>query len=102
MRRGTSALLLVVNLAIASAATYPAGFSEELVASGLNAPTAMALAPDGRLFVCEQGGNLRIIKNGVLLPTPFLSLTVSSIGERGLLGVAFDPNFSTNNRIYVY
>ena len=54
----------------------------------------MQFAPDGRLFVCEQGANLRVIKNGVLLPTPFVSLTVDSSGERGLLGMAFDPDFS--------
>jgi glucose/arabinose dehydrogenase len=57
----------------------------------------MALAPDGRIFVCEQGGNLRVIKNGTLLPTPFLTVTVDSSGERGLLGVAFDPNFLSNH-----
>ena len=62
----------------------------------------MEFAPDGRLFVCQQGGQLRVIKNGVLLPTPFLSLAVDSSGERGLLGVAFDPDFSTNNFVYVY
>jgi glucose/arabinose dehydrogenase len=62
----------------------------------------MEFAPDGRLFVCLQGGNLRVIKNGVLLPTPFVSLTVDSAGERGLLGIAFDPNFATNNFVYVY
>ena len=62
----------------------------------------MAFAPDGRIFVCQQGGQLRVIKNGALLATPFVSLTVDSNGERGLLGVAFDPNFNTNNFIYVY
>ena len=62
----------------------------------------MQFAPDGRLFVCEQGGRLRVIKNGALLPTPFLTLTVSSSGERGLLGVAFDPAFASNQFIYVY
>jgi hypothetical protein len=46
--------------------------------------------------VCEQAGTLRVVKDGVLLPTPFVSLTVSSIGERGLLGVAFDPGFASN------
>jgi glucose/arabinose dehydrogenase len=86
----------------ADAATPPPGFSEALVASGLAAPTAMRLAPDGRLFVCEQGGRLRVIKNGVLLPTPFLTLNVASAGERGLLGVAFDPNFASNRYVYVY
>src|SRR5690242_11363257 len=62
----------------------------------------MEIAPDGRIFVCEQGGRLRVIKNGALLPDPFLTLNVDSNGERGLLGVAFDPNFAANNFVYVY
>ncbi len=62
----------------------------------------MSFAPDGRLFVCEQGGRLRVIKNGALLTTPFLTVSVSSNGERGLLGVAFDPNFASNGYVYVY
>ena len=86
----------------ARAATVPAGFTDALVASGLSNPTAMALAPDGRIFVCEQGGTLRVIKNGALLAAPFLTVTVDSNGERGLLGVAFDPNFVSNQLIYVY
>ena len=53
--------------AVAEAATLPAGFTERLVASGLTNPTAMAFAPDGRLFVCLQGGQVRVIKNGALL-----------------------------------
>ncbi|HEV7516380.1 MAG TPA: PQQ-dependent sugar dehydrogenase [Thermoanaerobaculia bacterium] len=86
----------------ATAATLPAGFAESLVSSGLTNPTAMALAPDGRLFVCEQGGQLRVIKNGALLAAPFLSVTVNSSGERGLLGVVFDPAFPSNPYVYVY
>ncbi|HEY0320710.1 MAG TPA: PQQ-dependent sugar dehydrogenase [Pyrinomonadaceae bacterium] len=62
----------------------------------------MAFAPDGRLFVCQQGGQLRVIKNNALLATPFLTVNVDSAGERGLLGVAFDPNFSTNGFVYIY
>ena len=62
----------------------------------------MAFAPDGRLFVAEQAGKLRVIKNSALLPTPFVSLTVNSSGERGLLGVAFDPAFAANQYVYVY
>src|SRR5689334_4943618 len=62
----------------------------------------MELAPDGRIFVCQQTGSLRVIKNGALLSTPFLTLNVDSNGERGLLGIAFDPNFATNNFLYVY
>jgi glucose/arabinose dehydrogenase len=83
-------------------ATLPAGFTENLVSSGLSSPTAMDFAPDGRLFVCLQGGQLRVIKNGALLPTPFVTLNVDSSGERGLLGIAFDPNFASNNFVYVY
>ena len=107
-RQPRSLLLLVAVVIIAAAqtpmraATLPSGFSESLVASGLASPTAMQFAPDGRLFVAEQGGRLRVIKNGALLPTPFLTLTVSSSGERGLLGVAFDPNFAVNQFVYVY
>jgi glucose/arabinose dehydrogenase len=102
--RRLAVLLTVWMLAagVASAATLPTGFTETLVANGLSNPTAMAFAPDGRLFVAQQGGQLRVIKNGSLLPTPFLTVTVSSSGERGLLGVAFDPDFATNQWVYVY
>jgi glucose/arabinose dehydrogenase len=86
----------------ATGATLPAGFTESLVSSGLSSPTAMDFAPDGRLFVCLQGGQLRVIKNGALLPTPFVTLMVDASGERGLLGVTFDPNFASNNFVYVY
>ena len=99
-------LLISLTLAIVAAsvhaATVPQDFTDTLVASGLNTPTAMAIAADGRIFVCEQGGALRVIKNGVLLPTPFLTVTVDSSGERGLLGIAFDPNFVSNQLVYVY
>src|SRR5215207_5226390 len=86
----------------AMAATLPSGFTESVVASGLASPTAMALAPDGRLFIAQQGGQLRVAKNGALLATPFVTVTVSSSGERGLLGVAIDPNFASNQWVYVY
>jgi Glucose / Sorbosone dehydrogenase len=85
-------LLLLLSLSPpVSAATVRTGFAETQVASGLLTPTAMAFAPDGRLFVCQKGGQLRVIKDGVLLATPFVSLLIDSSGERGLLGVAFDP-----------
>ncbi|MDX6693496.1 MAG: hypothetical protein QOF02_1099 [Blastocatellia bacterium] len=95
-------LLLVSNCSSLKAATLPSGFRETLVTGGLTNPTAMAFAPDGRLFVCQQDGQLRVVKNNALLPTPFVSLTVNSSGERGLLGLAFDPNFATNQFIYLY
>jgi glucose/arabinose dehydrogenase len=87
---------------LAQPATVPSGFTDTTLVTGLSSPTAMAFAPDGRLFICQQGGQLRVFKNGALLSTPFLTVTVSSSGERGLLGVTFDPNFATNNFVYVY
>jgi glucose/arabinose dehydrogenase len=103
-RRLLSTTLFVLFAACVSvnAATLPPGFTETII-SGLSRPTAMEIAPDGRIFVCEQSGRLRVIKNGALLATPFLTLNVDSNGERGLLGIAFDPLFGTqNNFIYVY
>ena len=86
----------------ACAATLPGGFVETQISGGLSNTTAIAIHPDGRVFVCQQTGALRVIKNGAVLPTPFLTLTVNSFGERGLLGVAFDPDYATNRFIYVY
>src|ERR1700752_665763 len=84
-------------------AVLPSGFTETaLTGNGLSNTTAMALHPDGRIFVCQQTGELRVIKSGVVLPTPFLSLPVNFSGERGLLEVAFDPNYATNRFVYVY
>jgi glucose/arabinose dehydrogenase len=93
------------SLQTEQSAAVPSGFVDELVASGLVNPTTMQFAPDGRLFVAQQTGQLRVLTNAnppVLLPTPFVSLTVNSAGERGLLGVAFDPSFATNRFVYVY
>ena len=71
MLRLSLALLFACAFAgLAQAATLPAGFAETRIATGLASPTAMAFAPDGRLFVAQQGGALRVIKNGALLPRP--------------------------------
>ncbi|MDX1982859.1 MAG: PQQ-dependent sugar dehydrogenase [Bryobacteraceae bacterium] len=84
------------------AGTPPSGFTDTLVAGGIPSPTAMAFAPDGRIFVCEQGGRLRVIKNGTLLSTPFATINVDPIGERGLLGVAVHPGFPSTPHVFVY
>jgi glucose/arabinose dehydrogenase len=85
------------------AATFPTNFSGSLVADGLVAPTAMDFAPDGRLFVAEQRGTLRIVEaDGTLTTFLDISAKADASGERGLLGVAFDPNFFKNQRVYVY
>lgn len=100
---GLAALFLtVLSLAIPSKAAVPVGFTETTIASGFSAPTAFAIHPDGRIFVCQQGGMLKIVKNNVLLATPFTTVTTTSTGERGLLGVAFDPDYATNKYVYVY
>src|SRR5436190_114792 len=83
-------------------ATFPAGFTGTLVGSALNGGTAMAVAPDGAIFVALQAGQLRVIRAGALLATPYISLTVDPAGERGLLGVAFDPNYASNRFLYLY
>ena len=95
-------LLLLAAFGVGRSATLPAGFTETQIVSGLPSATAFAFAPDGRLFVCLQAGQLRVIKNGTLLSTPFLTVSVDSNGERGLLGVTFDPDFATNHFVYVY
>ena len=81
----------------------PAGFTRnETWITGLASATAFAQAPDGRLFVAQQGGALRVVKNGDLLPTPFISLAVDPRGERGLIGVTLHPNFDSNRFVYLY
>ncbi len=87
---------------VTATATLPAGFAESTVATGMSSPTAMAFLADGRIFVAQQGGALRVIKAGALLTTPFLTVSVNSSGERGLLGVAIDPQFASNHYVYVY
>lgn len=98
-----SFLTVTLSASNSYAASLPNGFVEtQITGNGLSNATAIALHPDGRIFVCQQTGELRVIKNGVVLPTPFMTLTVNSDGERGLLGVAFDPNYATNRFVYVY
>jgi glucose/arabinose dehydrogenase len=95
---------LAVALALPAQAALPPGFTQtRVLADGLvTSPTTIAFAPDGRLFITQQWGRVRVIRDGVLLPTPFMTLTVDDSGERGLVGLAFDPDFETNHWIYVY
>ncbi len=79
------------------------GFTKaEAWVSGLTSATAMAQAPDGRIFVAEQGGGIRIVKNNILLITPFLSLAVDSTQERGVIGIALHPDFTNNAFVFVH
>lgn len=83
------------------AASLPSGFRETRVASELD-PVDLQFAPDGRVFLTEKNGRIRIIKNDNLLSRPFMSLSVDNFNERGVMGLAFDPNFLSNQFIYVY
>ena len=88
-------------------AVVPAGFADSPYASTLSNPTSMAFAPDGRLLITQQGGQMRVVTRnaqgvGTLLTAPFLTVSTDPAGERGLLGVALDPAFQTNGHVYVY
>ena len=81
------------------------------VATGLASPVDMLAANDGtgRLFIVEQGGTIRVLKNGALNATPFLNISgqIKAGGERGLLGLAFHPGFSNSaspgfRKLYTY
>ncbi|HEX8820849.1 MAG TPA: PQQ-dependent sugar dehydrogenase [Archangium sp.] len=81
----------------------PRGFSDEVSFSGLNAPTTFVNVPDGRLFIAEKAGVVRVYKNGALLPTPLIDISgrVNDYQDRGLLGMAVDPAFATNGFLYL-
>jgi glucose/arabinose dehydrogenase len=81
--------------------TLPPGFSEATVVSDIGTSTTMEFAPDGRLFVLEQAGNVELVRSDGTTWTA-LHLNVDSQGERGLLGIAFDPAFETNHYVYLY
>ena len=102
------AATLCAIAAVAGAA--PPTLTLQPFVSGLSSPAEIAHANDssGRLFVVELGGRIRVIRNGQVLTTPFLDLSSASGGpvitggERGLLGLAFHPSYSSNGRFYLY
>jgi glucose/arabinose dehydrogenase len=105
-RRAAVAATLIAFAATVLASVAPAQITSVRVASGLASPV-FATAPVGdadRLFVLEQAGRIRLLKNNTLVTRPFLDITsiVNGGGEQGLLGLAFDPNFGTNRCFYVY
>ena len=96
---------LVITLAEARSQTLPTGFIQQTVFSGLTQPTAVRFSPDGRVFVAEKSGVVKVFANlTATTPTVFadLSANVYSVGESGLLGMTLDPNFPTMPYIYVF
>lgn len=81
----------------------PVGFvMEEGFVTGLNSPTDLKIAPDGRIFITEKSGAVRIVENGILLDQAFYTVNTQTAGERGLDGIALDPNFDLNGFVYLY
>lgn len=95
-------LVVICNFSSLHAQTFPAGFSRVRVVRDMSQPTCTAFLPDGRILVGEQPGRVRVIKNNALLATPAITISVNSAGERGVTGIAADPNFPTNGYVYIY
>jgi glucose/arabinose dehydrogenase len=110
LRAGAAAFLVAAALLAAAAParaqtaglSVPPGFAVTELVTGLRSPTAMAVAADGRIFVCEQKGTLRVVRDGRLLETPFVTVPVNGQRERGLVGVALHPDFPRTPYVYVY
>lgn len=107
MQRPTAGLLALALSASVYAQSPPAGFTYETLVDGpLQSATAMAFAPDGRLFLTErETGNIRVFRNGALLATPWATVPTfggGSYAEQGLLGIAIDPGFLQNHYVYVF
>ena len=98
MKRVLAPALALLPVLLTAAAD---GYEVEEVAGGLEVPWSLDFAPDGRIFLTERGGAVRVIQDGALLPDPVLRLDVGS-GEGGLLGIALDPGFDQNRRVYLY
>lgn len=104
MRRlvATAVLALAAALGPACGQEYVAtGFEVTTFATGLSEPTSLAFAPDGRLFVAQKGGTIRVVQAGVLTSEPFAELEVYDFSECGLLGMALDPDFAETGHVYV-
>ena len=97
------ALLLMSAASAASAAeTLLPGFTDTVIDSGYTTPSALGIAPDGRIFVAEQAGNVWIVVDGVRTASPFVTLPSDNSGDRGVTGICFDPDFSTNHYVYIF
>ncbi|PYT11820.1 MAG: hypothetical protein DMF51_14575 [Acidobacteria bacterium] len=97
------AFLLLAALPAAAQTVNDPGLQVEVVAGGLSQPTTMAFIGDGDILVLQKAnGQVRRIIGGVLQPAPVLDVGVGSLSERGLLGIALDPDFPVNRHVYLY
>src|SRR5215210_2565433 len=98
----TAGLLALAALAGPGSADAAVGLQK---VGDFDAPLYVTAAPEDyhRLYVVEKSGTVRVVKDGVKLATPFLRLTdIASSGERGLLSIAFPPNFHSSRFVYAY
>lgn len=100
LQAASAAVVLLLLAAAPARATPPAGFSEQVVASGLTTPTAVAFLPDGRMLVAEKGGALKLVQNGSA--TTLTTIPVCTASEMGLLGIAPHPSFASNGLVFLY
>jgi quinoprotein glucose dehydrogenase len=107
-RRGI--LLAAVLASLAGCAGAPSelrraetthGVAVDTVARGLDVPWGIAFAPDGRIFVSERAGRIRVVERGVLRPEPWAVLEVARRSEMGLMGIALAPDFARSGALYV-
>lgn len=92
-----------ITVQVSGSSPVPSGFTlDETWLTGLDNATAFVQAPDGRFFVAEQNGRLRVVRDGRLQSLPFATLPVDSSGERGLIGVTLHPSFPGEAWVYVH
>src|SRR5512139_1403324 len=110
MKRLAGSIIVVLALSFvilrAANAQPPVGFESQTLILGLDQPTGLTFTPDGRMFITERTGAIKIVQRGTAQvdTTPLLKLTNINTdqGERGLVGITLDPNFATNGYFYIF
>ena len=92
---------LLGNSGHRSTETVFIGFERAVVVPGLDTPVDFRFLPDGRILVAEKAGAIKIVENGALRDEPVITLSVNTLGERGISGLAVDPDFVDNGYLYV-
>jgi hypothetical protein len=99
----TVLLCLLARQAWAAPYSMPSGFQATVLAnSNMTAPAAIEIAPDGRIFVLDLTGSIKIFKNGAWNSQPFATIAVDATGDKGLLGGIFDQNFPSQPYFYIH